>query len=387
VDNRQEHARTLEDLDHPVHGFDYSLVATARLAAMATTKYSKCVRRHIVIGDIHGCFAELQDLLAAVRATDDDMIVSVGDLVDRGPESVEVLQFFRERPQSRVAICGNHERKHVRGVFSYGQEITKLQFGASYDEAVVWMRTLPYYLELDDAIVVHAGLVPGVPLTQQSEDVLCGSTSGEKKLVDATGRWWHERYVGEKPIIFGHHVVERPLLRDGRIYGIDTGACHGQRLTAITLPGFQLHSVPARADHWTQIKRQWQADVLGAKDWAGMMWSELDEQMARFATNGDARTTDFIAQLRAWRASVEMRVDEVHAAIVQLAASFAVESRNEQAQRHPLSKYLFQAFRDRLDRAALLKQLHTPCGLDDLAAILTMPRLIVPVPARRELLA
>jgi hypothetical protein len=117
-----------------------------------------------------------------------------------------------------------------------------------------------------------------------------------------------------------------------------------------------------------------------------MIWTELDEQMARFAMNGDARTTDFIAQLRAWRASVEKRLDEVHAAITQLAASFAVESRNEQAQRHPLSKYLFQALRDRLDRAALLKQLHTPRRLDDVAATLGMHRLTVPVPTRRELL-
>lgn len=339
----------------------------------------------IVIGDIHGCFAELEQLLAQIGATDDDTIISVGDLVDRGPESGEVLRFFRERPERRWAIAGNHERKHIRGIFSYGQEITKLQLGAAYDDAVTWMRSLPYFLELDAAIVVHAGLVPGLPLAAQSDEVLCGSTSGERSLFDpATGAWWHERYAGAKPVIFGHHVVEQPLLRDGLIYGLDTGACHGGRLTALTLPDFRLHSVPAREDHWTRIKRQWQADVLGAKDWGGMPWAELDEQLARFGGARDARTTEFVARLRAWRADVERRLDAVLAAIQHTAAGLAPETRNDHARTHPLSRYLFQAFRGRLDRSSLVKQVHTPRGLDDVAAALGMPRLEVPSPAARS---
>src|SRR4051794_14053788 len=53
--------------------------------------------RHIIIGDIHGCYKELLELLAHVGATDEDILVSVGDLVDRGPDSPAVLNFFRER--------------------------------------------------------------------------------------------------------------------------------------------------------------------------------------------------------------------------------------------------------------------------------------------------
>jgi hypothetical protein len=68
--------------------------------------------RTIFIGDIHGCWDELRSLLDKVALTDDDVVVSVGDLVDRGPDPASVIDFFRRRPGA-VVVCGNHERKHV----------------------------------------------------------------------------------------------------------------------------------------------------------------------------------------------------------------------------------------------------------------------------------
>jgi len=340
------------------------------------------MQRHIVIGDIHGCFVELQQLLERVGASSDDVLVSVGDLVDRGPESADVVRYFRERPHSLV-ITGNHERKHVRGTFSYAQEITRLQLGPDYEDAVQWMRSLPYFLELDAAIVVHAALVPDLPLAEQPPEVLCGTTSGEKDLEGRLGgAWWHERWAGPKPVVFGHHVVEEPLVRPGLIYGIDTGACHGGRLTALTLPDFRLHSVPAREDHWMRMKRAWQAEVLAAKPWGGMTWQDLDEQLERFGQIEEPRSRAYVEALRAWREQTEARVDDVVAAIQREATRLEAEAgpagRSERARAHPLSKYLFQSFRGRLDRAALLKQVHTPQGLDEFAAPLGFERLPPP---------
>ncbi len=345
------------------------------------------MRRHIIIGDIHGCLEELERLLAVVGAAPEDVVVSVGDLVDRGPESPAVVQFFRERPNTLV-IAGNHERKHIRGIFSYAQEITRLQFGGAYDEAVAWMRTLPYALELDDAIVVHAGLVPDLPLERQQPEILCGSTSGEKELEALmAGVYWHERWTGPKPVVFGHHVVDEPLVRPGLVYGIDTGACHGGRLTALTVPDFRLHSVPAREDHWARMKRAWQADVLASKPWATMSWQELDEQLARFHSVDEPRSRAYIDALLAWRDQVDTRLDEVLASVkleaARLEAEGGEQGRAALAKAHPLSPLLFQSFRGRLDRAALRRQVYGPRRLDEICVALGLDGApLPPLPER-----
>jgi serine/threonine protein phosphatase 1 len=171
------------------------------------------------------------------------LLLSVGDLVDRGPRPLEVIDLFRARP-----LMGNHERKHVREVFSYAQQITRLQLGTRYAECVAWMRTLPYYYETPEVRVVHAAMVPGIPLAEQDEDVLAETTSGEHKLTaQLAGGYWHEHYHDAIPIVFGHHVVGRDgLVTANHVYGIDTGACHGGRLTALSVPDFTLYTLHGR---------------------------------------------------------------------------------------------------------------------------------------------
>jgi serine/threonine protein phosphatase 1 len=225
------------------------------------------VARTLVIGDIHGCHEELIELLDRAALSSADTLVSIGDLVDRGPGSVEVVRLFRSRPGA-IALMGNHERKHVRGILSYSQEITRLQFGEEYDDLCRWMTSLPYYLETDSASIVHAAMVPGLPLARQREEVLCGSTSGERELTRLFGeRPWYESYADGELIVFGHRVVgPEPLVHDGRVFGIDTGACHGMRLTALSLPDLTFHSVAAREDHWTRQKQIWREPVLRSRD-------------------------------------------------------------------------------------------------------------------------
>src|SRR5688572_2356350 len=113
--------------------------------------------RTIVIGDIHGCWDELRCLLDKCRLSDADELVSVGDLIDRGPEPGEVVRFFMGRPRTR-AVLGNHEDKHMRiaagePIESRSQRICKAQLGDFYETAIRWFTTLPLYLEIDDTIV------------------------------------------------------------------------------------------------------------------------------------------------------------------------------------------------------------------------------------------
>lgn len=110
--------------------------------------------RTFVIGDIHGCFDEFIELTEKIGLQDNDLLISLGDIVDRGNKSKEVYEYFVNRPNS-VVLIGNHERKHQNKILSYAQEIVKVQFGNHYEEFLKWLDTLAYYYETDEAIIIH----------------------------------------------------------------------------------------------------------------------------------------------------------------------------------------------------------------------------------------
>jgi serine/threonine protein phosphatase 1 len=233
---------------------------------------------------------------------DGEVVVSVGDLVDRGPDPGAVVDFFRQRPNA-IALRGNHERKHVRGVLSYGQQVTRAQLGARYADDVAWMATLPYHLETDDVRAVHFGHFPGVPLAEVPEEVRAGTTSGEGRLRERFGDqpWW-AHYADPTPIAFGHAVIgPEPLVLDDRIFGLDTGACHGMALTGVRLPERRIFSVPAFADHWATVKHQWQPAVMRELPWATMTFEQIERKLRtlRDPELGDA----VLAQVGAWKAA------------------------------------------------------------------------------------
>jgi serine/threonine protein phosphatase 1 len=216
----------------------------------------------LVIGDIHGCYVELLDLLDRAGLGADEDIVAVGDILDRGPAGPQVLDFFRQTPRAS-SILGNHERKHLRSARgelapAASQKITRAQFGAVYPDCLAFLATLPRHRELPEALIVHGFWEPGVPLERQRDTVLTGTLSGEDYLARHYARPWYELYDGAKPLIVGHrdyHRDGRPLVYRDRVFGLDTDCCRGGRLTGLLLPQFRLVSVPARADHWQQTLR------------------------------------------------------------------------------------------------------------------------------------
>jgi serine/threonine protein phosphatase 1 len=246
--------------------------------------------RTFLIGDIHGCYAELLDLLEKAGLSGDDRIIALGDIVDRGPETPQVLEFFQSRPGA-LSLMGNHERKHIR--WSQGevkpalsQQISKEQLGQAYPDALTFMETFPIYLELPEAILVHGCLEPGVPLEEQRVTVVCGTMSGERYLAEQYDWPWYELYRGEKPVIFAHYDFLRsgkPFIYQDRLFGLDTSCVHGGRLTGLLLPGFTFVSVPSRSDHWSQIRqilraqRTWEV-VKNKPSPSTTPWDEASEQ-------------------------------------------------------------------------------------------------------------
>jgi len=228
--------------------------------------------KQLIVGDIHGCYAELCDLLDQAGLVPDDEIIAIGDLVDRGPESPQVLGFFRRQPNAR-SLLGNHERKHVRSLAgelqpALSQIITRDQLGDAYSAAVDYMRGLPHWLELPDATLVHGFFEPGVPVAEQRPAVIVGTLSGDAYLRERYAQPWYALYDGAQPLIVGHHDYRRdgqPLVYRDRVYGLDTGCCTGGRLTGLLLPDFRFLSVPSRANYWEQVRAQYRRTHAGTQ--------------------------------------------------------------------------------------------------------------------------
>ncbi len=240
----------------------------------------------LVIGDIHGCYAELQALLDAAGLADGDAMISVGDCVDRGPATPEVLGFFRDTPHAQL-IMGNHERKHLRGSrgevrLARSQQISRIQFGDAYPDALTFMGSLPLYLDLPEALIAHGYFEPGISCAEQNPSVLCGTMGGEKHLQTLYDRPWYELYDGAKPIVVGHKNytgTEQPFVFRHRVFGLDTDCVTGKALTGLVLPSFRFVSVPSRANYWLQVQALYAKPTnISAPKPASAAWGTEDER-------------------------------------------------------------------------------------------------------------
>nr|MBA3246660.1 metallophosphoesterase [Pyrinomonadaceae bacterium] len=192
--------------------------------------------RTIVVGDIHGCFDELEDLLSRAGMTTDDRVVAVGDLTCKGEGSREVLELFIEDARFS-AVVGNHDRAILR--FWRGEEVslkssqeqTRQQLEPERERYFAYLNKLPYYLDLGSHVIVHAGVRPGVPLSAQSEDDLTELRTLGPDRTDRDGTPWYQIYDGEQIVLFGHWPAPVPRIGP-RAIGLDTGCVYGFHLTA-----------------------------------------------------------------------------------------------------------------------------------------------------------
>jgi hypothetical protein len=197
--------------------------------------------RTVIVGDVHGCTGELEDLLEKVRYREGkDELVFVGDLVARGPDSIGTLDLARKLG-ARI-VRGNHEERllawrrkekalgpdHERVVERMSPEHWKL-----LESTRLWLA-LPEH----GALVVHGGVVPERPVEQTPPDALL-----KIRTVDSRGKWsdspddgplWGERYTGPPHVIFGHNARNEPQLHAWAT-GLDTACVYGGRLTALVL--------------------------------------------------------------------------------------------------------------------------------------------------------
>lgn len=229
------------------------------------------VARHVFVGDVQGCREELEALLEALAFDEGrDRLLPVGDLVNRGPDSLGSLRCLRAlgaRP-----VLGNHDlhllrvaagTRAVRASDTFGDVLA----APDRDELLAWLGAQPFARREGGALVVHAGLDPtwGDPLeVLRGLDPLVPSPATDfatrVRYCDASGErpghddadpgppfapWYAFLPAGHPTVVFGHWAVRGLVVEEG-LRGLDTGCVWGGRLTAWIAEEDRLVSVPAR---------------------------------------------------------------------------------------------------------------------------------------------
>lgn len=209
--------------------------------------------RTIVVGDIHGCFDELNALLGKVDLKKADRVVSVGDLITKGPKSREVMDLFMTDKRFSTVI-GNHDlilRRRWNGEeveLNSSQKEAHKELKGEKDLYMTFLNGLPFMIDLDTHLVVHAGLRPNVELhSQTTGDLTKLRTLGSDRESEVGTPWYHV-YNGEKIVIFGHWPSAEPR-RGPKAIGLDTGCVYGRTLTAYIIETDEFVSVKAKKSY------------------------------------------------------------------------------------------------------------------------------------------
>lgn len=223
--------------------------------------------RILFVGDVHGCYDELRELISAANIRlGEDAVILTGDLVAKGPKPLEVLRFVRGTP-CVYSVMGNHDHHVVRAIVKreekplpspvppYEEQPHEHVAATLTADERRWYSNLPLTISLPSLspphVVVHAGVMPGVAWSEQDPFLLMNlrnitddgrGIKGKKEGVN-----WVERWHGPEKVVFGHAAargLQQP--ESGWALGLDSGCCYGKQLSGWLLPEGRLVQVPAQ---------------------------------------------------------------------------------------------------------------------------------------------
>ncbi|MCW5822149.1 MAG: polynucleotide kinase-phosphatase [Cyanobacteria bacterium TGS_CYA1] len=313
-----------------------------------------------IIGDVHGCFDELQELLEKlgysiktkqntadstthkkyeVVPPDGRRALFLGDLVDRGPKSPDVLKLVMSMVESGAALCvpGNHDIKLMRKLRGRDVKIThglketleqleheSEEFKRSID---VFMDKLIGHYVLDDGklVVAHAGMkeeFQGRSSGRIRDFALYGETTGETDEYGLPVRYnWAGEYRGKAMVVYGHTPVPEAEWTNKTIC-IDTGCVFGGKLTALKYPEKELFSVPAKKVYYEPAKPF--LPVAGETD------SSAPEQVSEKRSSYDLLDINDVSGKRIINTELLKKItikEEYSAAALEVMSRFAVDPR------------------------------------------------------------
>jgi hypothetical protein len=211
--------------------------------------------RLIAIGDIHGCHLEFGELLEKLELAEDDRLILLGDLVNRGPDSGKVIDLARQH--NALSLLGNHELRLLNYRRTHDTSFQKEADADTFDKlrpedwAYLELMPLTHYVEELNTVFVHGGFLPNEPWQKQPAHVVT-----RIQVIDRDGRprkradepdapAWADLWNGPPFVVYGH--TPRPEVYKLKwSLGIDTACVMGGHLTAYVLPEKRLVQVRAR---------------------------------------------------------------------------------------------------------------------------------------------
>jgi len=206
----------------------------------------------LIMGDVHGCYDEMQALLSKARlhTSKSLLVIFAGDMLRKGPKNQQVLNFLKSNSRDIFCVRGNHEQSILKKIHGDDMRVS---------EEDVWLKTLtssdieflselPYTISVPDLkiTVVHAGLVPNIPLHLQEPTAMLNMRSlilkedifhGKVRVPSKNGKMgvpWARLWNGPNHVYFGHDA-QRKLQFYSFATGLDSGCVYGGNLSSILI--------------------------------------------------------------------------------------------------------------------------------------------------------
>lgn len=206
-----------------------------------------------VVGDVHGCSQEFLNLIKKIDLDDDELMVCVGDITRKGPDSAGAVNIIRNY-SNIMSVLGNQEAKYLRG------DKDPRGLDESHRE---YIDTWPLIIAWPGNAVVHGGFNPAVdPSEHNLVDVV--NMRSPKNQNNYKTPFWFDEYTGSTRIFFGHTVSSEPI-DGGNTIGLDTGCVYGGKLTAFDVNEEEFLHVPSLEEYHPRDASKY-ADNLRGKE-------------------------------------------------------------------------------------------------------------------------
>lgn len=204
-----------------------------------------------ILGDIHGCFSDVKNILNELSVEDNftsDLVIACGDLVDRGPQIKETLEYFfyKNIKTHRISVRGNHDDKFIRWLRGNKVNTESLQQTIEQtkdmdkDDLYMRMMNMPYVITFGKYAVTHAGFHPEYSPEHNSREFAMYVRKYDPTIRtftnDNTKPYWYEfERKDDKVLFFGHEIHPDISQVKPNVYALDGGCYMGGKMRAAVI--------------------------------------------------------------------------------------------------------------------------------------------------------